>query len=356
MLTPAISSCLSLLVLLVSSALAGESEAEWGSGHFTFHLDNDLFAGVDENYTNGARLSWISSERDGEDIAPVQRFISKLNGDADSLRLAQKIWGFENLSEVSYQYGFALTQLMFTPKESEPSTAPQGQRPYAGWAGLGFSVHAKDENAMHSVELVIGILGPHAYAEEAQDVIHDFWGIDKFNGWDSQIPEEPTVNLYFTQRRRLELLERGSATGISVDGLSEAGMALGTFKVDAWAGLLVRAGWNLPYDFSDPRLSETANTQRMFVKERADIDAWSVYLIAGGRGRVVGHDATLDGPVFRDFNTGVDKEWWVLEGYAGFGVRRGNCEFSYVHTYRTEEFEQQDGGASFGSVAIRVSY
>ena len=29
-------------------------------GYLTFYLDNDLFGGTDRNYTNGARLSWIS--------------------------------------------------------------------------------------------------------------------------------------------------------------------------------------------------------------------------------------------------------------------------------------------------------
>jgi hypothetical protein len=49
------------LCLLGASALAEESaDSEAAGGYLTFYLDNDLFGGTDRNYTNGARLSWIS--------------------------------------------------------------------------------------------------------------------------------------------------------------------------------------------------------------------------------------------------------------------------------------------------------
>jgi len=45
-------------------------------GYLTFYLDNDLFGGTDENYTNGARLSWISGSRKIRDIPTVQKFLT----------------------------------------------------------------------------------------------------------------------------------------------------------------------------------------------------------------------------------------------------------------------------------------
>ena len=58
-------------------------------------------------------------------------------------------------------------------------------------------------------------------------------------------------------------------------------------------------------------------------------------------------------PLFSDFDTGNEREPWVGELYAGFGVQYDNFEFSYVQTYRTKEYEEQDDGSNFGSVALR---
>lgn len=37
-----------------------------GDAHLSFYLDNDQFAGTDENYTNGVRIAWISGSRDSK--------------------------------------------------------------------------------------------------------------------------------------------------------------------------------------------------------------------------------------------------------------------------------------------------
>lgn len=327
----------------------------WGEGHLTFYLDNDLFAGSDKDYTNGARLSWISGDQDPKRFGPFQQLLRRLNGDRESLELFQTLGGMDP-NEIRYQYGVALTQLMYTPEDLDVPEPPAGERPYAGWSGLGFSLHTKDRNTLNSIELVFGILGPHSYAEETQDFIHSIRDIEKARGWDSQIPDEPTVNLYYTQRRRLRFLESGDTAQFSIDGNAEWGWALGNFRTDAKGGVLVRAGWNLPYDFSDPRLSETSNSQRLFVGDVVEGGNWSAYFIGGARVNTILHDATLDGPVFRDFDTDVDKEWLVGEVYAGFGLSYRAWEMSYVHTFRTKEYETQDGGSEFGSIAIRYRF
>jgi hypothetical protein len=62
----------------------------------------------------------------------------------------------------------------------------------------------------------------------------------------------------------------------------------------------------------------------------------------------------LDGPLFHDFDTGSTREPFVAEVFCGAGIRYMRAELSYVHTWRTQEYEQQrDGVADFGSVALR---
>jgi len=334
-----------------------QDEAETAStGYLTFFLDNDLFAGTDENYSNGVRLSWITEGKPAINIPFVQNNLHRFSGGSDSLEWMRKLWGFRHPAQIEYSYGFALSQLMFTPATREALTPPPGERPYAGWAGLGFSVHARDAHAQNSVEIAIGVVGPSSYAQDTQDYIHELRDLEKFQGWDSQIPNEITLNLYFNQRRRIETLDRiRLPMSLRVDGFTETGYSLGNFRTDAHVGFLVRAGWNLPVEFANPRLSPTAHSQRLYTGA-ANAQKWSLYALLGAQASGILHDITLDGPVFRNYDTNVDREPFVGELYAGFGIRYSDLEFSYVHTFRTKTFETQKESQSFGSLAIRLRF
>lgn len=326
-----------------------------GDAHLSFYLDNDLFAGTDENYTNGVRIAWISGSRDPQYFGLVQRGLRRLTGDSQSLGLFQRISGFQDLAGIEYNYGSSITQLMFTPEDPDAPRSPPGQRPYAGWLGLGFSLHAKDAHALNSVELSIGTVGPNSYAQQVQDFVHDVKGVPRFKGWDSQIPNQPTLNLFFSQKRRLPAFNT-IAGRLAVDGFGEAGFALGNFRTDLHLGALTRFGWNLPVDFSDPRLSPTAYAHQPFKTDRREGGPWSVYGLLGLRGAAVAHDITLDGPVFRDVDTGVTRKPFVGDLFAGFGLRYRDVELTYVQTYRSERFKGQAGGQRFGSLVATYRF
>lgn len=326
-------------------------------GYLTGYLDNDLFGGTDANYTNGVRLSWISEGEPLFNIFPARRQLEQLAGSGGDYKVIRAISGFDDESvrngTLELNYGLSLTQLMFTPEDPAAVMQPVGQRRYAGWLALGFSVHARDDRALNSVELLLGTTGPNSLAADAQDLIHDVRDIEKFRGWDDQIPNEFTVDLSFTQKRRLRFLDRRE-TGFSVDGFSEAGARLGTYRTDAFFGGFFRIGFNLPADFSDPRITATAYSHKFFDNEQLANRLWSAYALFGFTGTVVAHDASLDGPLFRDFDTGNDREPLLGELFAGFGLRWRMVELSYVHTFRTQTYEEQGGGTDFGSLALRV--
>lgn len=327
---------------------------DFGPGYLTFYLDNDLFANTDSNYTNGARLSWISGNRDLNAVGSFQRALRPFTGDDSSLGAFQKITGFRDPSAVRYNFGVSLTQLMFTPEDFASLTQPVGERRYAGWSALGFSLHTKDDRILNSVELLFGITGENSLAEEAQELIHDTRNIERFQGWDNQIPTEFTADLSFVQKRRLNFADN---TGpLSMDGVGEWGARLGTFRTTGMVGGMVRVGLFLPADFSDPRLSETAYAHRYFTGNEIENNSWSVFLLGGFRGSLIAHDATLDGPLFSDFETGNKREPFVGEIYAGIGFRVKDVELAYAHTWRTQEYEEQVDGTGFGTVSVRLEF
>lgn len=350
------------LVLLMPLAAGSKAEyldtlpsSQADDGYFTFYFDNDAFSGNDHNYSNGLRFSWISGDRTVEELGPVQRYLRSISGDADSYGIFQRLSPFEDPEQVRYNYGFSLTQLMFTPDDRDSFEQPIGQRRYAGWLGLGFSLHVKDQKVLNSVELILGTTGSNSLAETTQDFIHDLAGLNKFNGWDHQVPNEVTADISFVQKRRADFatFENGP---FQADGLTQWGLRLGTFRTDAHLGTFFRAGYHLPPDFSDPRLSETAYSHGYFGDHDDYEGNWSVYSIFGATVRGVAHDATLDGPVFRDFETGNDREALVGEVFCGVGIRYRSVELSYVHTWRTEEYKDQVEPGDFGSIAVRARF
>jgi hypothetical protein len=332
----------------------GNPMPDFGPGYLTFYLDNDLFANTDKDYTNGSRLSWISENRDLHQIGFIQRGLQPLTGDGESLGLFRAITGFDDLEAVRYNFGVSLTQLIFTPEDFASVTQPEGQRCYAGWSALGFSLHAKDDQILNSIELIIGVTGKPSLAEEAQNFIHDARGVNKFQGWENQIPTEITGDLSFLQRRRLDF--GGNTNPLSMDGIGEWGARLGTFRTNAMLGGMLRIGLFLPADFSDPRLSETAYAHKYFTGNEIEKSNWSLFLLGGFRGSMVVHDATLDGPLFAEFDTGNKREPFVGEVYAGFGFRIKGTELSYAHTWRSREYQEQDGGTGFGTISVRLAF
>ncbi len=329
----------------------------YGDDYLTFYLDNDIFSGSDKDYTSGARLSWISGNRPIAELARVQRLLGYLAGESGTTtETFRRLTGFKDASQISYNYGFSLTQLMFTPSDPEPYTLIPDERPYAGVVLLGMSFHAKDQNVLNSLSISGGMVGPHAYGEETQDFIHDLKDVEKFNGWDNQVPDEVVFNLFLSQKRRLALLEYENGI-FAIDGFNELALGLGNYRTEAQIGTVMRVGFNLPIEFSDPRLSPNAYSHKLFQNGRVEDSFWSLYSMFGVKGYAVGFDATLDGPMFRgNFTTGVDREPFVGEVFAGFGARLGDWELSYAHTFRTKEYDTQRNTSSFGSIAIRKSF
>jgi len=347
---------LTLLCLGVSTSAhaARETPFDFGPGFLTFYLDNDLFGNRDQDYTNGARLSWISGNRTMKDIGAIQRALRPLTGDDTSSSFLQNITGFDDPDSVAYNYGFSITQLMYTPENFSLDTQPPGERRYAGWSALGFSLHAKDENQLNTIEFLVGITGQYSFAQDAQNFIHDVRNIARFRGWDDQIPTEVTADLSFLQRRRLPLGKFNDV--LSMDGYTEWGMRLGTFRTSAQLGGMVRWGFYLPADFSDPRLSETAYTHKFYSADELEFKPWSLYFLTGFRGFAIAHDTTLDGSLFRSVNTGNTREPFVGEVYAGIGWRIHSVEISYAHTWRTEEYVEQEKNSNFGTVSVRLQF
>lgn len=307
-------------------------------GSMMFISENDLFtaSGRDMDYTFGGRIAWLSHEVSRAEFNALDRVLSLGLGGENG----------------HYQRGLSLNHQIYTPQDKSLLSSPPGERPYAGWTGIGYSLHKSNDQVLSSIELVVGNIGPDSMAQTAQDTVHAIVGDDDFDGWDSQVPNEITFDIKWSQKRRLSWMESADADGWSCAGNLDLGCSLGTYRTDGYVGIHWRGGWNVAPSFSAVRISPTAYG----FDDRQSGERWSIFFQSGVQGNVILHDATLDGPVFRDFDTGADREPLSAEAYVGIGVQKGDWEISYTQSVRSSDFEGQDKSVIFASLSMKYMY
>lgn len=303
------------------------------------YVENDVFGGSDQDYTSGVRYQNTLTNADTpgffRDVTDLMRPFKE-----------------EEATEV----GFVLGHHIYTPEHTEVATLLPDERPYAGWLYAGLARFDTDfdqdrsnlEDDVTTVELLVGVVGPSAYGEEAQDLIHDLIGSDEAQGWDNQLEDE--ITLMISAQRQVRSLA-GELGPLGFDFLSRASLSVGTPYTDAEIGETLRFGLGLPRDFgvsvNEPALVSPA-TVRRYQKER------SFYLFGDVAGRAVGWNTFLDGNLFEDSHS-VDREVFVADLAVGAALQYDRLRLTYTLVYRTPEFEEQDEGQVFGSLSFGIT-
>jgi lipid A 3-O-deacylase len=298
--------------------------------HAAFILENDSPTGRDRYYTNGFLFAWSSR------AYHPPAWLSPLTGPAAGLVPA------ENL-----RWGLSLGQKMYTPEDTQTRNPDPEDRPYAGWLYGALTLISSGPRQLSSVELQIGVVGPSALGEEAQNGTHRLMRIPTAKGWDHQIKDEPGVNLVLSRQLRVN-----QATGfddISVGVVPSFALSLGNVSTYASAGAMLRIGNALEADFGPPRV-RPASAGSVFYESTAD-GGLGWYLFAGVEGRVVARDIALDGNTWRDSRS-VDREWFVGDLSAGLALMYGEWRLTATYTARSQEFSEQRGAAQFASFSI----
>lgn len=306
-------------------------------GTFSFTLENDLFAGGDQDYTSGVRISYISQKGDLQRVGRWARDeLTPLIGDADWYMI------------------YALGQNMFTPSDIEDPNPPSNERPYAGFLYGSVGVVADTGTDLHTFALDLGVVGPASLAEPVQKYIHEIGNYAKPVGWDQQLENEPAFRLIYEYKQRalFDLAAPLPFFELQADVLPHANFALGTVDTSAALGFTLRLGEELADDYGPPRVRPAVGGPGFF-SDGGDLASW--YIFAGVEGRAVGRNLFLEGNTF-DQRDGVTVHRFVADAQFGAAVRIGSVEMAYTHVLRTEEYAAQDGFAEFGSINIRTNF
>jgi hypothetical protein len=309
-------------LLLWGLVLGARADDGWERNILTLNLDNDTTIKRDRHYTSGVRLSYLSAD----DFVPdwVQRTARFLPA-----------FGFENAAQ---KWGVEVGQEIYTPENLRSTALLPEDRPYAGWlyGSLGLLRRGPGPGrtwVMETLRLDLGVVGPEALGEQAQDMAH----ANDPQGWDNQLNSEIAFVFRYLRRYRLAWRSREQTWGL--DLLPQFNANLGSLDVSLGMGGEVRAGYQIPNEFA--------------IGSRPV--RFGAYLFAGVSGQAVLHNLFLDGNTFTDSHS-VPKEPVVGRARVGVTWVFRPIELTVAHTFMTREFKTQDGTDSFSSVFATLKF
>ncbi len=315
---------------------AGRTEPEQ-VGIFSFVLENDLFYDTDRRYTNGVRLTYLTP-KGGEPAWLRDAFLA--------------LPMFNATSDIRVEYG--LGQNMYTASDKLQADPPANDRPYAGWLYGSVGVIASTDKGngsrvLDQLQVSLGVVGPAALAHETQDFIHGIIESPKAQGWDTQLKNEPALQL--TYQRSWQSAPFTLPAGFALDATPHAGAALGNVFTFANAGAMLRFGQNLPVDYGSARVQPSLPGSGYF----QPVETFGWYLFAGLDGRAVARNIFLDGNSFADSRS-VDRRIVVGDVAFGIAVIVQDVRFAYTHVLRTREYETQDEADQFGVFSVSFRF
>ncbi|EPR42540.1 Protein of unknown function DUF2219 [Desulfovibrio sp. X2] len=310
-------------------ARAGTLMAQW---------ENDIFAGTDRHYTNGAKLLWLSDDL-------------KSYKDDERLPMGFREWlaglPYINQSDKKFNVGLAIGQDMFTPSNISDPNPPEGDHPYAGWLYGSLILDQKDATWLDTVELTVGMVGPSSQAEQTQKFVHHVVDSPQPQGWDTQLHDEPGLMLTYVGTWRALDIPLFSLFGADV--IPHFGATLGNVKTYANTGAEVRLGWNLPKNFGTTLIGPGGGVNADTAAGN-DIPPFSLYGFAYTDGRAVARDIFLDGNTFQS-SRHVSKKTFVGDLAVGVGLGVYDFFASFCYVFRSPEYTGDDG-QQFGSINV----
>ncbi len=229
-------------------------------------------------------------------------------------------------------------QTIFTPVHKQLTNPIPTERPYAGYL---FAEHTATElpssGVQNTFRYQLGIVGPHSYAQQAQDSVHRLIGDALPQGWDHQLHDEPAANIFVEQKRRADLYDNKY---FSIDTIGNYGIDLGNVSTLTRVGAMFRLGV-LPADFGPVVITPRAK------KPGTEI---SYYVFTGSESRAVARNIFLDGNTFES-SASVNKKPLVADIKGGFCFAYDKYQVTYTLVHITEEWDN-GGSHNFGSINL----
>jgi lipid A 3-O-deacylase len=180
--------------------------------------------GTDRAYTDGLRLEFIYAKKKTPAFLP-DRLMPKAGDSSTNL------------------YGWAITQLMFTPNNISKASFQPDDYPWSGALFVTHTLYSYNQQKKTDIqtELILGVMGPWALAGEMQTMVHHMIHYTKPMGWDNQYRNSLLLNINITEEKQL-LSYRNF-----LEVIAGAHVAAGTMINELAVYPIIRIGKMAPY-------------------------------------------------------------------------------------------------------------
>ena len=275
---------------------------------FRFEMDNDIFFGSDNQYSNGLNFRIHSANyRDWQAMEGMPVWIKSVGANLPSLQGDGLV----------YRTGFSVGQVLNTPSDIKRETPIDNDVPYVGLLAGQISWVAFNDREFRGFEVTLGTIGRSSLGEQGQNIIHTLTGSEIAQGWDNQVGDELALNLNYMRKWKLGAPPPGQAQNWDIAFSGAA--ALGNVFTHLEAGLEFRIGDNLPGGFAPmPELiGRTIGYDASLPP--AETNRRSLYGTVSASLVYYFHQLPLEGSIFSDKH-GSYVDILPLVGNANFGL------------------------------------
>jgi lipid A 3-O-deacylase len=257
------------------------------SGDFTtwrFSWDNDVVVSSDNEFSNGMTL---------QVHGPPARTLADARGTPAFGKSLARWFLPVRRQDLLFREGWSIGQSIQTPDDLEREDLIVDDVPYAAALAVQNTWIAYDDSHLYGFGWLTGVIGPAALGEQVQKGFHRLTGAQEPMGWDNQLKNEPLINLYYEQKRKLV----GGSFG---DIAAGAAASVGNLVTGAEVRLEGRLGWHVPRGFlytPDPIGRHLSYDSHLPPREPT---TWALYGSFSAGAGILGYTAFFDGNLFRD--------------------------------------------------------
>jgi len=270
-----------------------------------FTWDNDVVVKSDNEFSNGFTLQVHGP--------PAATWADAAGTPAFGKSMARWFLPVRR-QDLLFREGWSAGQSLQTPDDLTRKDLIVDDVPYAAVLAVQNTWIAYDDRRLYGFGWLLGVMGPAALGKEVQTGFHKLIGGEKPMGWDNQLHNEPLINFYYEQKRKLV---RSSFGDIAVG----VGASLGNLVTAAEVRLEGRLGWHVPGGFlytPDPIGRHLTYDSHLPPRVPAN---WALYGSVSAGAMLLGHVAFFDGNLFRDSHS-VDYDRTVENVMFGLHFQR----------------------------------
>ncbi len=329
------------LCLLALGLASGQARGD-ATGRLTLIEENDSFVAYqDKHYTQGLLASYLTPDLHDD---------SQWSGIFNPLDLIDELLPLDlGHGERFRRISVGLGQSLFTPANLHETVPDPDDRPYGAWLYACLRLlEENDSRLLESLELQLGMVGPAALGEEAQNSIHTILEQPQGRGWLYQIHNEPGLLLAYDAQWRALIISWARWT---IDVVPSAGVTGGNVFTYGDVGGMLRVGQNIGLDYGPSRIRPAISGGDYFAGRRSERE-FGFYLFGSTQERLVGRNIFLDGNSFTS-SAHVQKNLQVLDLSAGISVYwTHSLRIDFVYTARQNEFTTQQAPDTFGNINL----